>query len=687
MAITTSVRDGVALLKWDNPPVNAIASWLPGSLMQALAAQMNDPTISAIILHGAGRCFSAGADIAGFDSPDTGEAGIRALMQALDSATKPVVAALHGYAFGGGLEIALAAQWRVAAPGTRLGLPEINLGLLPGAGGTQRLPRLVGVAKALDMMTSGKPIDAAAALAAGLVECVAAGDLLDDAVTFARSARVRRVRDLTAAPDPASLEQARTAASARKLRAPALNAIIDCVEDATSLPFDEGIGREATRFAALLASDASHGLRHAFFAERAVARVPGLPAADATDIARAAVIGAGTMGSGITIALLEAGIAVTLIEQRPEALAAGAGRVRDTIQSLAKRRRISQPVADARIAALGVSTSLDDVATVDIVIEAVFEDLEIKRAVFAELAAKARPDAILASNTSTLDVDRIADAAAGPERVVGLHFFSPANIMRLLEVVRGARTSPLVLARAMALARRIGKVGVVAGVCDGFIGNRMFEEYLRQAYLLLEEGALPAQVDDAMQAWGFALGPLRVMDLAGQDIGWSIRKRRAIEQPERPYSRLPDQICEQGRFGQKTGAGFYLYPDGRKPLADPEIDALVMEYSATLGLVRRAISDDEITERCALALINEGAKLLGDGIAARPLDIDQVWLHGYGFPAERGGPMFYADQIGLPQVLARLQALSGGREGWAFQPAPLIETLVAEGRNFGSLNS
>jgi 3-hydroxyacyl-CoA dehydrogenase len=356
MAITTSVRDGVALLKWDNPPVNAIASWLPGALMQALAAQMNDPTITAIILHGAGRCFSAGADIAGFDSPDTGEAGIRALMQALDSATKPVVAALHGYAFGGGLEIALAAQWRVAAPGTRLGLPEINLGLLPGAGGTQRLPRLVGVAKALDMMTSGKPIDAAAALAAGLVECVAAGDLLDDAVAFARSAHVRRVRDLTAAPDPASLEQARTAASARKLRAPALNAIIDCVEDATSLPFDEGIGREATRFAALLASDASHGLRHAFFAERAVARVPGLPAADATDIARAAVIGAGTMGSGITIALLEAGIAVTLIEQRPEALAAGAGRVRDTIQSLAKRGRISQPVADARIAALGVST-------------------------------------------------------------------------------------------------------------------------------------------------------------------------------------------------------------------------------------------------------------------------------------------------------------------------------------------
>jgi 3-hydroxyacyl-CoA dehydrogenase len=686
MAIITTIQDGIAVLQLDNPPVNAVASWVPGSLIEALLHQMNSSDISGIVLSGAGRCFSAGADIAGFDRPDTGENGLRALMVALDSATKPVVAALHGYAFGGGLEIAMAAHWRVAAAGTRLGLPEINLGLLPGAGGTQRLPRLVGIARALEMMTSGKPIDAAAAHAAGLVDELADGDVVAAAMALARASGVRRVRDIVVAPDDAALAAARAQAATRKLRGPVLLAIIDCVADAAGLPFDTAIALEAERFGGLLASDASRGLRHAFFAERAVARVPGLPLVDALDIGAVAVIGAGTMGSGIAIALLEAGIAVTLIEQREDALAAGAARVRDTIQGQVKRGRIGQAVADARIAALSVSTALADVAAADVVIEAVFEDLEVKRSVFAALGRLARPEAMLASNTSTLDVDLIAEAAMGPERVVGLHFFSPANIMRLLEVVRGARTSPVVLARAMALAKRIGKVGVVAGVCDGFIGNRMFEEYLRQAYLLIEEGALPAQVDDAMEVWGFALGPLRVMDLAGQDIGWSIRKRRAIEQPDRPYSTLPDLICEQGRFGQKTGAGWYLYPDGRKPLHDATIDALVVAHSAMIGLQRRSVGDAEIVERCSLALINEGAKLLGEGIAARPLDVDQVWLHGYGFPAERGGPMFQADMMGLPFVLDRLNALSAGREGWAFRPAPLIEQLVAEGRNFGSLN-
>jgi 3-hydroxyacyl-CoA dehydrogenase len=686
MAVVISKNSDVAVLLLDSPPVNAVSPTMAEALMHALQSALADPGVKAIVLGGAGRGFSAGADIVDFDRPDTGGPSMRALMAALDSAAKPVVAALWGFALGGGLEIAMAAHWRVAAPATRIGLPEINLGLLPGAGGTQRLPRLVGVASALKLMTSGAPISAEAALTMGLVDEVAEGDVIKAALRLAATAPVRRTRDRAVAADPDAIRAARDAAAKRRLRIPALAALIDCVEDAASLDFDAAIAAEAERFDLLLASAASSGLRHAFLAERAVARLPGIPAGDAGMLQTAAVIGAGTMGSGIAIALLEAGIAVMLIDLRDDALAAAAAKIRRTIESQVERGRISGEVAQSRMALLSVAGRLDAAATVDLVIEAVFEDLEVKRSVFAELGRIARPDAILATNTSTLDVDAIADAAPGPERVVGLHFFSPANIMRLLEVIRGARTAPAVLGQVMALAKRMGKVGVVSGVCDGFIGNRMFEEYLRQAYLLLEDGALPSQVDDAMEHWGFALGPLRVMDLAGQDIGWSIRKRRSVEQPGKPYSRLPDLICEQGRFGQKTKAGWYLYPDGRKPLHDATIDALVVAHSAAIGLARRPVADREIVERCLLALINEGARLLDEGIAARPLDVDQVWLHGYGMAAERGGPMFQADQMGLPHVLERLVALSAGREGWAFQPAPLIRRLVEEGRDFGSLN-
>lgn len=686
MAVTISKNSDVAVLLLALPPVNAVSADSAAALLRALQEALADPGVKAIVLGGAGRGFSAGADIADFERTETGAANMRALMVALDSADKPVVAALHGFALGGGLEIAMAAHWRIAAPGTRIGLPEINLGLLPGAGGTQRLPRLVGAAKALDMMTSGAPLGAEAAVAAGLVDVLAHGDVLDAAVGFAATARVRRTQDGVVAADPEAITAARAAAAKRRLRTPALVALIDCVEEASSLDFDAGVAAEARRFDILLSSAASRGLRHAFLAERAVARLPGIAAGDAGVFRTVAVIGAGTMGSGIAISLLEAGLAVVLIDLREDALAAAAAKIRRTIQSQAERGRITSDVAQSRMALLSVGARLDAAAEADLVIEAVFEDLEVKRAVFAELGRIARSDAVLATNTSTLDVNAIADAAPGPERVVGLHFFSPANIMRLLEVIRGARTAPVVLGQVMALARRMGKVGVVSGVCDGFIGNRMFEEYLRQAYLLLEEGALPTQVDDAMERWGFALGPLRVMDLAGQDIGWSIRKRRLVEQPDRPYSPLPDLICAQGRFGQKTGAGWYLYPDGRKPVHDAAIDALVVAHSAMAGLKRRPVGDSEIVERCVLALINEGARLLAEGIAARPLDVDQVWLHGYGMAAERGGPMFQADVMGLPHVLERLVALSAGREGWAFEPAPLIRRLVEEGRDFGSLN-
>lgn len=686
MAVAISRTGNLAVLLLEAPPVNALSPTVAQALMMALQAALADPAVKAIVMAGAGRGFSAGADISNFEQGEPDGASMRALMSAFDLAEKPVVAALHGFALGGGMEIAMAAHWRVAAAGTRIGLPEINLGLLPGAGGTQRLPRLVGVSKALEMMMSGVPIPAEAALAVGLVDIVTEGDVLQAAILFAETASIRRTRDAAVLADDEAIAVARAAVGRRRLRAPALMALIGCVEDAVHLSFDASIAAEAARFDRLLASEASRALRHAFFAERAVARLPGIPAGDASAIREVAVVGAGTMGSGIAIALLEAGLSVVLIDLREDALKAAFGKIQRTIESQAERGRITQQVAQARIGLLSVVPRLEGAASADLVIEAVFEDLDVKRSVFAELGRIARSDAILATNTSTLDVDAIADAAPGPERVVGLHFFSPANIMRLLEVIRGARTSAAVLGQVLALAKRIGKVGVVSGVCDGFIGNRMFEEYLRQAYLLLEEGALPAQIDDAMERWGFALGPLRVMDLAGQDIGWSIRKRRSVEQPERPYSRLPDVICEHGRFGQKTGAGWYLYPDGRKPVHDAAIDALVVAYSAEARLERRTVGDAEIVERCLLALVNEGARLLEECIAARPLDVDQVWLHGYGMAAERGGPMFQADTMGLTHVLQRLTALSAGREGWAFRPAPLIRRLVAEGRNFGSLN-
>ncbi|MGQ9366800.1 3-hydroxyacyl-CoA dehydrogenase NAD-binding domain-containing protein [Azospirillum sp. ST 5-10] len=695
MSIHRADRDGVAVLLLDNPPVNALScrSGFVDALAASLRACAADAAVAAIVVGGHGRCFSAGADIADFgDDPQADVAPIRRLTALLDTLDTPVVAALHGVAFGGGLELALACHARVCAESARLAFPEVTLGLLPGAGGTQRLARLVDPAAALDLMLSGRTVPAAEALRLGLVDRVAPADLLAEAAALAaelagRGAPPRRASGLAAGPLP-DLEAARSAAARRRGLGDAPGAIVDCVEAACRLPFAEGLAFEHRAFDRLMVSEEARGLRHAFLAERKAAAVPGLPAPrPAGRWSRVAVIGAGTMGAGIATALLDAGLPVILTDRSADALSHGAAAVERAIAVAVAKGRCSAEDAAARRARLTLADGLDAAAGADLFIEAAFEDLEVKRGIFRRIDRIAGADAVLATNTSTLDVDAIADATGRPERVVGLHFFSPANVMKLLEIVRGPRSDPQVVADALAFARAIGKTGVVSGVCDGFIGNRIFEEYLRQAYFLLEEGALPAQIDGAMERWGFAMGPLRVMDLAGQDIGWTIRKRRAVERPDRPYSRLPDLLCERGRFGQKSGAGYYLYGDGnRRGDPDPEVDALVLAHSAALGVTRRAIADEEIVARCLFAMVNEGARILDEGIAARPLDIDVVYLNGYGFPRFRGGPMVHADRFGLAAVLARIEGFARGYQGWAWEPSPLLVRLATGGGNFAALN-
>jgi len=689
MAVESTQMGAVRVLRLSNGAVNALSvgNGFVAEIIAALTAASEDEACRAIIITGAGRMFCGGADISDFDGDPVQIGLLRELITAVEECARPVIMAIHGLALGGGLELAMAGHYRVAQAGTRLGLPEVTLGLLPGAGGTQRLPRLIGADVALDMMLSGKPIAAEKALALGLVDRLVEGDVVAAALDLAQS--LPPVRRTGALPVPADRDGA-IAAQRAKLRTglnPAPAQIIECVA-ALSEDIAAGLAFEARLFAGLLASDASKGLRHAFFGERIVARIPGLPSTvKPRAIGSVGVVGGGLMGTGIALALLNAGLPVTMVELREEALAKAGETIRKTIARDVDKGRIDQGKADARLAAFTPATTLEALADVDLVIEAVFEDMAIKQQVFAALDAITRPDAILASNTSTLDLDAIAALTKDPSRVVGLHFFSPANIMRLLEVVRGRETAPDVLASAMAFGKAVGKVSVVSGVCDGFIGNRMFEEYLRQAWFLLEEGALPEQIDGALERWGMAMGPCRTMDLAGQDIGWAIRKRRAIEQPDRPYSGVIDRICELGRFGQKTGKGIYRYPDGRTAEPDPEIAMLIEDYSAEIGLTRRAISDEEIVERCLLALINEGARIVGEGIAYRPVDVDMIYLCGYGFGRERGGPMFQADIMGLPAVLEKLRAHARGRHGWAWTPAPLIEKLAANGGRFADLNS
>ncbi|TGX49099.1 3-hydroxyacyl-CoA dehydrogenase [Sphingomonas gei] len=689
MPVSISRLHGAVVLRLSNGAVNAlsIGNGFVAELRSAFEEAVSDPTSEAIIIAGEGRMFCGGADISDFDGDHAQFAQLRDTLLLIENSPKPVIIAIHGMALGGGLELALAGHVRVAQKGAKFALPEISLGLLPGAGGTQRLPRLIGARAALGMMLSGKPMSADEALALGLIDEVIEGDPIEAALSLAT--RTISARNTGALPVPEDLPDAVHMARAEPddgRRGGAVAAVIDCV---AALPegLEAGLALEARVFEQLILSEASRGLRHAFFGERQVARIPGLPKdVSPRSIASVGIVGGGLMGTGIALALLNAGMTVTMVEARPEALEKAQANIRKTIQRDVDKRRIDTATADRRVAAFSQAPDIDALSDVDLVIEAVFEDMSAKKAVFSALDAVVRPDTILASNTSTLDLDEIASFVRDPSRVVGLHFFSPANVMRLLEVVRGEKTAPDVLATALSFSKAIGKIGVVSGVCDGFIGNRIFEEYLRQVYFLLEEGALPQQIDAALERWGMAMGPCRTMDLVGQDIGWAIRKRRTAQFPDQPYSGVIDRICEIGRFGQKTGAGFYLYRDGRTAEVDPAIDKLVVDYSAEIGLTRREIGDGEILSRCLLAMINEGARILGEGIAYRPVDIDVVYLHGYGFPRDRGGPMFQADIQSLPLVLDQVSAFGQARNGWAFTPAPLLETLAGERGSFEQLN-
>lgn len=693
--VTTGASDdrSIRVIGIDNPPVNSLSRAVRAGLAKAIAVANSDPTVKAIVLIGVGKTFSAGADITEFASPSAVEdLHLADLIGQVESSPKPVIAAVQGVALGGGLELALGCHFRVARADAKVALPEIKLGLIPGAGGTQRLPRAIELSRALDLITSGRIVAVSDAAVQGLFDEIVSGDLEAATVAFARhvideALLLRRLsRQSVIGSDPtADIARARGRLRGNPGELATAKAI-ESIEAAAARSFEEGMKLERRLFGELMTSPQSHAMRHAFFAEREAAKIPDVPAGTPTrDVRQVALVGAGTMGSGISLAFLNAGFAVTLIDTGQEAVDRALGRIHGTYDQSVAKGMLSAADKSGRLARLVTSTDLGAAAKADLVIEAVFEDMAVKSQVLAGLDAVVRSEAILATNTSTLDVNRLAAATAMPERVVGMHFFSPANIMRLVEVVRGTKTSKEMLATAMRVVRQLGKVGVVSGVCDGFIGNRMVEEYLRQAYFLLDEGALPQQVDGALERWGMAMGPLRMMDLAGNDIGLAIRKRRRLEQPDRPYSLIPDRICELGRFGQKTGAGFYRYEAGnRAALPDPVIEKLIVAYSREIGLERRAIPDDEIVQRCIYALINEGARILEEGIALRASDIDVVYLAGYGFPAYRGGPMFYANEVGLANIERTMADFAKGYHGEFWQPAPLLQRLASENGRFNA---
>ena len=694
MSADYHVQDNVAVITLNNPPVNGLGLATRSAAVEGLQRAAADDAVTAIVITGAGKAFSGGADIREFNSPKAlTEPTLFTLIRTVESSPKPVVAAIHSVCMGGGLELALGAHYRVALPGAQIALPEVKLGLLPGAGGTQRLPRVLGLEAALEMIVSGTPVASEKLAGTLLFDALlpAGSDIVAGAVAFARDVAARRplprVRDLRVAhPDPAGFlaaARARVAAAAGPFPAPL--ACVEAIAAAVEMPFEDGLKFERERFLHLTTTVESKALRHAFFAERAAAKVPDVPPdTPVRPIARAAVVGAGTMGSGIAMNFANAGIPVTILETAQEPLERGLARIRANYEASARKGKLSPEQLERRMALVGGTLDPADIAQADIVVEAVFEDLAVKEAVFRRLDDIMKPGAILASNTSTLDLDRIAAFTRRPQDVIGLHFFSPANVMKLLEIVRGAATGKDVLATALALAKKLKKTGVVAGVCDGFIGNRMLEQYLRQAGFLLDEGALPAQVDRAIERFGFAMGPFRMSDLAGNDIGWAIRKRRARELPDHAYSKTADLLCEQGRFGQKSGAGWYDYRAGERAAhPSPAVEEMIVRHSAALGIARRAIGDEEIVERLVYALVNEGARILEEGIALRASDIDMVYLSGYGFPLFRGGPMFHADTVGLARVLEAIGRFAQGYRGEAWTPAPLLVRLAAEGKGFG----
>ena len=691
-----TLHDGIAVLAFTNPPVNSLGHSLRQELVAGLERALADSATRAIVLIGSNGTFSAGADIKEFGTPAMLKApSLLHVIAAFEASPRPVVAAIGGLALGGGLELALGCNYRVVHREAKLGLPEVKLGLLPGAGGTQRLPRLVGVEAALNVIVGGEPVPAQMFARTPLIDRLAEGDLRSAAVDFAAGVAAAagphpRVRDrIVQEPELEPLAQfARNTAKAAFPNFPAPLACVDAVAAAAKLPFDEGVAEERRLFMQLFMGPESRALRHLFFAERAAARIDDVPEeTPLRAVKSAAVIGAGTMGTGIAINFLNAGLPVRLLEVTQEALDKGVARIRETYAGQVKKGKLAPDKLEARMSLLAPTLDYAALADRDIVIEAVFEDLGVKEKVFRRLDEVMKPGAILATNTSTLDVDRIAGFTRRPQDVVGTHFFSPANVMKLLEVVRGAKTAKDVLATTMALGKTLRKTAVVSGVCDGFIGNRMIEQYSRQALFMLDEGASVPQVDAAIEKFGFAMGPFRMSDLAGNDISWHIRKRKRLEHPELKYSAVADAVCELGRFGQKTGAGWYDYrPGDRTAYPSPLVDDLVVQNRRTLGLTPRGIDDGEIVDRLVYALVNEGAAILEEKIAQRASDIDVVYLMGYGFPIHRGGPMLYADSVGLYAVVQRMRQFAANPYGdpkfWT--PAPLLARLAAADGSFNA---
>jgi 3-hydroxyacyl-CoA dehydrogenase len=691
MGVVELNRDGdAAVITIDNPPVNALKQEVRAGLIDALTRARNDASVTAVVIACAGRTFVAGADITEFGKPPQ-PPSLNEVIALLEAMNKPVVAAIHGTALGGGLELALGCHYRVAAPGSRLGLPEIKLGIIPGGGGTQRLPRLIGMEKAAPMILSGEHVPVKDAAASGLVDEIVQGDLTAGAVAFARrivaeGRPLRRIRDmddklapLRAAPDRFNEIVANNLKRARGMHAPVK--AVEALKAAFELPFDQGMKAERAAFVELVNGDQSKAQRHLFFAEREAAKVPDLPKeVQPREIKRAAVIGAGTMGGGIAMCFANAGIPVTVIETSQEPLDRGMAIIRRNYENTMKRGGLSQAEMERRLGLFTGTTVFEQAADADIVIEAVFEEMEIKKEVFGKLDRITRPDAVLASNTSYLNVNEIAESTSRPASVLGMHFFSPANVMKLLEIVRGRATAPDVLATAIAVARKIGKVPAVVGVCHGFVGNRMLRARAVEAERLLLEGALPHEVDGALTEFGLPMGPFQMGDLAGLDVGWRMRKANGL------HAEIADTLCEAGRYGQKTGKGFYLYePDSRTAIPDPEVEQIVVEASRRLGVARRAIAKEEIVERLVFPMINEGARILDEGIAMRAGDIDVIYVYGYGWPVWRGGPMFYADLVGLPYIRDRLAEYAKRTGNKSLEPAPLLVRLASEGRGFGSL--
>ena len=691
--VNCTIDGAIAAITMNKPPVNSLGFALRSGIVEALDEANADPAVKAIVLIGTARAFSGGADVTEFGTPKASqEPNLRTVITLLENSAKPVVAAIGGVCLGGGLELAMGAHFRVALADASLGLPEVKLGLLPGAGGTQRLPRLIGLEAALNIIVFGEPVAAGRFKDTALIDQIIEGDLLAGALSFARNVAaegspLKRARDLKvrdAQPD-AFLQFARNTVAAGAKNFPAPLKCVDAVAASLSKPFDEGLRLEREAFVALMATPESRALRHVFGAERAATKIADVPeSTPLRPMNSVGVIGAGTMGGGITMNFVNAGIPVVLLEAKQEALDKGLATIRRNYDNSMKKGKLSQAEVDQRMALITPTLAYASFRDVDLVIEAVFESMEVKEQVFKTLDEVCKPGAILASNTSALNLNAIAAFTQRPQDVIGLHFFSPANVMRLLEVVRGEKTAPDVLATCMKMARTIKKIAVVYGVCDGFIGNRMLARYGAAANNLLNQGALPQQVDGALQKFGLAMGPFRMGDLAGLDIGWAGRKRRQAANPAAYTPVVADRICEAGRFGQKTGAGWYRYEPGKRdPIPDPLVETLITQYRDEKGITARKVSDEEVVERCMYALVNEGARILEEGIAARASDFDIVYLNGYGFPLHRGGPMLYADTVGLPNVLRTLRRFAaepGADPSW--QPAALLVKLAEDGRSF-----